>query len=106
MADITNAQAITFSNEQIRPAANSLAQLYYEAKRVSQQWTALGMSSLITNSVDDTMIDGAATDGRPLIDGADVNNIVNRLTEFITDMEASGNAKLNTVLAVAPNPGE
>ena len=105
MADITNSQAVTFANEEIRTAANDLAQLYYRAKRVLQRWTALGGASLIANSADDTIIDGSATDGRPIIDGADANNIINRLTEFVADMEDSTNAKLNTVLAVAPNPG-
>jgi hypothetical protein len=105
MADITNPQAVKFSNEEIRTAANDFAQLYYRAKRVYQSWTALGMSSLITNSGDDTIIDGSATDGRPVITGADGNNIINRVSEFITSMEDSSNAKLNTILAVAPQPG-
>jgi len=105
MADITNAQAIKFANEQIRPAANDLAQLYYRAQRVVDQWHALGMSSLIPNSADDTVIDGAATDGRPIIAGADATNMITRLQEVVTDYEANSSAKLNTVLAVAPHPG-
>ena len=105
MADITNAQAVKFANEEIRTAANDLAQLYYRCKRVYQEWTALSMSSLLTNSADNTVIDGSATDGRPVITGADANNIINRVSEIITLMEDSSSAKLNTVLKVAPQPG-
>lgn len=105
MADITNAQAVKFCNETIRPAANDLAQLYYRAKRVTQEWTAQEMSTLIANTDADTVIDGSAEDGRPIIQGDDVHNIVNRCNELISDYEATTNAKLNTVLAVATNAG-
>lgn len=101
---VDDSTAIAFSNEEIRTAADDLGQLYYKAKAVTTRWYALGGTSLIPNSVGDTIQDGAAHDGRPVIDGAKVNNVMNRLLEFVTDMEAGGNAKLNTVLQVAVNP--
>ena len=104
MADITNAEAIRFSNEKARVAADKLAQCYYFAKLVKQEWDANSLNTIITNSVDDEVVDGAQTDGRHIISGADVTNIVTRCSEFITDMEDSGNAKLNTILGVAVNP--
>ena len=33
----------------------------------------------------------------------DVHNIINRLTELVTDYEATTNAKLNTITAVSVN---
>jgi hypothetical protein len=102
--DITNPEAVKFCNEKVRTSADKLGQLYYVAKAVSQEWTANSLGSIITNSADDDVIDGSATDGRHPITGADANNIINRLTEFVTDMEANTNAKLNTVLGVAVNP--
>ena len=105
MADITNAEAIKFANERARVAADKLAQAYYFAVQVSQEWTANSMGSLIPNNVGDTLIDGSATDGRHVISGADVNNVINRLSELIADYEAGGNAKLNTILGVAVNVG-
>jgi hypothetical protein len=36
--------------------------------------------------------------------GTDANNIINRISELITDYEATNNAKLNTILAVAVQP--
>lgn len=107
---ITNPEAIAFSNTRIRPAADSLAKLYYRAKQVKQEWDANSMSSLITNT-SDVIRDGASPtddvgtggDGRHVITGIDATAIITRLSEFITDYEASSNAKLNTVLAVAVN---
>ena len=103
MADITDPQAIRFCNERVRLAANRLAQAYNFAKEVSAEWNAHGGDKLVPNT-DDPVIDGSAIDGRPPITGTKVNLLVNRLSELITDYEANGNAKLNTILAVSPKP--
>ncbi len=104
MADITDPTAVAFCNENVRVAANQLAQAYNNATAIVAQWTALGGASFIANEPLDEVIDGAQNDGRPVINGADVNNIINRLAEIITDFEAGGSAKLNTILQVAPHP--
>ena len=102
MADIIDPEAVRFSNEKIRVAADNLALSYYFAKQVVNEWFAVNMSAKITNTVD-PIIDGSATDGRTVITGADATNLITRLTEQIADFEASGNAKLNTVLKVEVN---
>lgn len=104
MADITNAEAVTFCNERVRVAADKLAQAYYYAQIVTQEWTANSMGTLIPNEAGDTIIDGSETDGRHVISGADANNIINRCNELVTDYEANTLAKLNTILGVAVNP--
>lgn len=106
MADITNAEAVRFSNDKIRVAADKLAQAFYFADLVVNEWNANDMASLISNKSLDTLIDGSADDGRHVITGADATNIVTRCQELIADYEASGNAKLNTILGVAVNTGE
>ena len=106
MAEITNPQAVKFCNEQIRPAANAFARLYYDAKRIYQTWTSLSLGDVIVYDNADAVIDGSASDGRPVISGVDANNLMTRLGEIITDLEADSNAKLNTILKVAPNPGD
>lgn len=103
MADITNPTAVRFSNEKIRVAADRLAQAYNFACQVYAEWLALGGTALIPNT-SDQIIDGAATDGRPVITGVMANNIINRLSELKTDYEASSNAKRNTILQVATKP--
>ena len=102
MADITNAEAVKFSNEKIRVAANKLNEAYKFANEVVDEWTANGGVSMIPNT-SDGIVDGSTTDGRHPITGAMANNIINRLNELITDYEDSSNAKLNTVLQVAAN---
>jgi hypothetical protein len=106
MADITNAEAVAFCNDKIRPVADKLAQAYYDAKIVVDDWTANSMGTLIPNSASDIVVDGSATDGRHVISGADATTIVTRCMEFVADMEANNNAKLNTILSVAVNVGD
>ena len=100
---ITDVEAVRFANEQIRPVADKLAQFYYLAKSVRDQWFARGMAARFPNTTD-VVEDGSAKDGRPRITGADVNNLITRLDEIVTSFEAGSNAKLNTVLNVAVNP--
>lgn len=101
MAEITNPEAVKFCNEKVRTAADKLAQLYYTAKSVSQEWTANNLGAIIAYDNMDLVVDGSAQDGRHPISGSDVNGLMNRLNEIVADMEASNSAKLNTVLAVA-----
>jgi hypothetical protein len=105
---ITNPQAIKFANEDIRPAADALSQLYYRAKDILARWSANGQNvTALFAPFDGTLVmdkaSVAPTDGRPPITTAQVNNIISRLNEFVVDYEAGGNAKLNTVTAVAVN---
>ena len=104
MAKIETPQAVKFCNEKVRPFADRIAQLKQEAKQLQDEWFALGGSDLVPNTTD-TIADGAITDGRTIITGADVNNVINRAIEIVTDLEADGNAKLNTILKVAVNTG-
>ena len=103
MADITDPEAVKFSNEKIRTLADKLAQTFYQLTRLRDEWVANGLGAKFPNDTS-PVIDGSATDGRHPITGADVNAIASRATEFLTDYEASANAKLNTVLKVAVNP--
>lgn len=103
MADITDPEAVRFSNEKARTAADILAQAYYQVKQVQDEWFATGMSSLIPNTAD-LIVDGSATDGRHPVTGADVTNIITRCGELVTDYEDASSAKLNTILNVAVNP--
>jgi len=105
---ITDAAAITFANKKIRPASDKLAQAYNFAKEVKAEWVARNLGATITNT-SDVIEDGShptarSPDGRPSNTGIQHNNIINRLTEFITDYEANNFANLNTILQVSPNP--
>ena len=98
----TNPQVIAFCNAHARPMADSMASNYWTAKKIVTEWNSLNLAALILN--DGTLIaDGSATDGRSPISGTMVTNIIVRATEIVTDYEAAGNAKLNTVAQVAVN---
>ena len=102
MPDITDPQAIRFANERVRVAADRFAQLYYWCGIVRDEFIAQDIASLIPDSAD-VIIDGSATDGRPIITGADVHNIKDLVVEFIGNLDANTAWKLNEVLSVAVN---
>lgn len=121
MPPITNPVAITFCNSKVRLAADLLAQLDNLAGAILNEWTALGGTALIPNTAD-VVQDGAAPngvdstggDGRPVITGAKVSNIINRLTGLRSATATTGLAMgvagvRDTVLQVAVNttrPGQ
>jgi hypothetical protein len=101
---ITNAQAVKFSNERLRVAADALATAYYTAKKVMQEYYAdPALGDAYTAGIAETVADGADVDGRPLVTGNDALGLITRCSELVTDYEAGGNAKLNTVLGVSVN---
>lgn len=102
MANIVDPNAIAFSNATIRVLADKYMQLYGLAKAASADWTAKGMSALFTNDTS-AVIDGAATDGRTQITGADVQVLFSHVSTLITDLEASSNLKRNQIDKVAVN---
>jgi hypothetical protein len=102
MAEITNAEAVRFCNERVRVAANKLNAAYKFAKEVSAEWYANNMGTLFPSG-EGPVVDGSATDGRHPVSADDVLLLVSRLSELVADYEASTNAKLNTILAVATN---
>jgi len=103
MADITNPQAVKFCNERVRVAADRFGQLYWWSKIVAQEWTAQGIGALIPNDAS-VVMDGSATDGRPIITGADVNTLAARVAEFVALLEAGGKEKLDQISKIAVNP--
>lgn len=105
MANNTNAQAITVSDQQLRPLADSLMQLYNRCKALQIQYTAQSWASLFPNT-SDLVADGAVTgpDGRQPITNADLNTLFGIVTSFITYMEQSSNANRNCAAKIAVNP--
>lgn len=104
MANISNPQAIAFVNQKARVYADARAQSYATAKALVNFWNANTVSAVIPNTTD-VILDGAATDGRQIVTAAGITNIVTRAMDEIADYEATSNAKLNTILAVAVNTG-
>ncbi len=102
---ITDPTAVAFCNAKVRRLADLYSQLYYASQPVIDEWNARGGTAFIP-ARSDVVADGADQDGRPQITGAQVVNLIVRLQELATDLEAADKAKLNTLLAVAVNPTE
>ena len=102
---ITNPLAVNFSNEELRIAADKLAQTFYFLKVTKDRWNALSMSTLIPNDASEVMEDGAVEDGRPIVDGAMLNTLIQRIDTFLNDLEANSDTRLKQILKVAVNTG-
>jgi hypothetical protein len=105
---ITDPNALRFANTRIRVAADLIAQLDTLAGVIISEWNAQSLGTLFTND-SSVVVDGAATDGRPVITGQKVNSIVQRLSELRSTSASSGLAMgaagvRDTVLQVAVNP--
>lgn len=96
--DPNDAEANTFCNQRARPLFDQLARTYYQSKQFVQEWNARGLGTNMPFDDATEINDGSETDGRPPITSIDVNNLLSRASELVTDYEASSSAKLNTVL--------
>jgi len=107
---VDNPTAVRFANERVRVAADRMMQAYNFAKTVSSEWFSVEitpgttLSAGIPNDGGEEVLDGAQSDGRAVISGDDVHNVITRLSELVADLEAGGNAKLNTLAKVSVNP--
>jgi hypothetical protein len=91
MADITNPEAIQYCNQFIRPMSEQFGVLYLRCKYVMGRWYT-GKSALFPNDAS-PVLDGRTQD-TPLV-GSDVNNMMTRMSDYITAVEVSG--VLNTI---------
>lgn len=76
MANITNAQAIKFVNEQVRPLAEQARALKAQITSMTTDWFG-GINVAIPNTTD--LVADGRTDGVNLLTGADVNSAVSNL---------------------------
>ncbi len=107
---ITNKEAIKFSNEKLRVVADLMAQLYNIGKSMNDEWTARGLAAVIPDDASQILCDsaygtdGADGDGRPIVTGQDLHNIVRGNAEFfVALLEDNSNERLNMILSVAVN---
>lgn len=107
---VTDASALAFSNNKVRPLADAQAKLYNQCVQVINAWNAGSYSTFFPN--DATVVsDGSPADGRHAIAGSDVNNIITRAIALKNYFErgtldtsgTANNATLNTVLIVSVN---
>ena len=110
MSAITNNEAIKFSNEKMRIVADLMAQLYNFGKSVNDEWISREIGSIIPDDSEAILhdsafgTDGTDGDGRPIVNGADLNSImVGTVDYFIALLEENDNERLKIILNVAVN---
>lgn len=101
---ISNAQAVRFSNEGIRPLAETLINAYYHAKQVVQSYYAdPSLGEAYTAGISEIVADGSEVDGRPVVTGNDALGLITQAANWVSTCEANGNAVLNVLLGCAVN---
>lgn len=102
---IDDPQVKAFCDQYLRKLADLGMQLYSWANLTNQIWVAQDIIGQIGAEYGEEVIDGAQTDGRPVITVGDVYALVNAGAAFVAGLDASGGAERNKWLKPAVNPG-
>ena len=89
MAEITDAEAIRFVNEQIRPLAEELRNLNAMLKNAKGVWVGGGLSGLFANAAD-KVEDGREGQGVSRLTAGDVTALIDELSTIITQFGGPG----------------
>jgi hypothetical protein len=89
MADITNAEAIRFCNEQIRPLAESVRALKARIDACTVKWFG-GINTTIGTSAGDAIADGREAEGVSRLTAADVTGLMTQLLAIQTTLDQAG----------------
>jgi predicted TPR repeat methyltransferase len=104
MADINDIQAVTFCNTKLRMVADVLQTAVESSQTMTAYWNAHPeLGTLFTNNMSGKVLDGAATDGRPIITGNDVLIMIGLLNTLVSEYAANSNQNMNGLLRVAVN---
>lgn len=88
MADIVDPRAIKFSNEVVRPLAESMRLLKAQVDSAMVKWFD-GMNTLIPNT-SDTIVDGRTAEGISVLVGTDITNLVTQILAYQTQLNQTG----------------
>ena len=89
MADITNPQAIAFTNETIRPLAEKTRALKAEIDDAMIAWFG-GLNSTIGSSAGDLLQDGREAEGVSRLTGDDITGLIVVLQSLQTSLNGDG----------------
>lgn len=85
----TNAQAVAFANNKIRPLAAELYSAYLAAKSVVQQWNTQNVAAVLVPGDSTLIADGSATDGRPPMTNDQAYAVILAATDLVNYFEGS-----------------
>ena len=89
MADITNPQAIAFTNESIRPIAERVRGLKAEIDDVMIAWFS-GINATIGSSVNDPLLDGREAEGVSRLTADDIAGLIVVIQSIQTTLDVAG----------------
>lgn len=102
MPDITNPEAVRFSNEKVRTLADLATRYFYASQALLNEWDATGMGTTIPDTAD-VADDGSNVDGRSPITGAMVHGLHDHVAAMVADLDANNKAKLKILLQIEVN---
>jgi len=102
MAAISDPEATGFVNEQLRPAADRMAQAYYFLKTVLDHWNFDHLAAKIPPG-SSALIDQSAQDPRHQPTADNCYGMIIQAQAFVDTMEANNKANLAAVLLLAVN---
>lgn len=105
---ITNAQAVQFSNAQLRVLADALVSAYWTAKVVvANYYASPELGTAYTEGIAEPIADGPngvpGGDGRQIVTGNDALGLITQASAWVSTCEANGGAVLNVLLGYAVN---
>ncbi len=90
MPDITDPTVTTYVNEAIRPLADILVGLSSALDVEIARYNAVIAPLLTGNTGPDEIIDGAASDGRVVLNLTDLQNFITQITTIQTQFDGGG----------------
>jgi hypothetical protein len=91
MADITNPQAIAFTNQSIRPLCEKVRALKAEIDDATTAWFG-GINTTIGSSANDTLHDGREDEGISRLTGDDITAAMVLFLSIQTTLDGAGAA--------------
>ncbi len=88
MAEITNPEAITFCNEEVRPIAEQMRDLDARMRSIKRKWF-LGINSHFASATD-TVEDGREAQGVSRLVASDVTALLGHLNDILTAFDVAG----------------
>jgi hypothetical protein len=89
MADITDPEAVKFSNEVVRPLCEDVRALKARIDDAMIDWFD-GLNTTVGSSVNDTLIDGRASEGVSQLTGDDITGVMTVLASLQTTLDGAG----------------
>ena len=88
-ADVTDAEAIRWTNEVVRPLAESMRALNVQCEQALAEWNG-GINTKIPNDGAELIDDGRESEGVSRLYGDDINAFMNQVSTFATQMDGAG----------------